>query len=413
MKTRIVAIISTLCITIGGAVAQNYVDDLYSDTPRDKSSQAKRSKPVKQTQQSTYVDAGYERNATTVRNNSLGIESATNQEALDNGELVVTIEDALNRRMAAYMSTEEYPAEFWQIQDMYIDLLRGKYDEDLYNVIALNDQVWVEPIEVTAFFDREDITEMAGNRVEKFKKENGLDRGLNPSLTSNSALNFDLTWYGPYRLNNWALYGYYRPWWNSCYTGGWGYPYWNRWDYPYYPYWGSSYYPGWYPHHHHYPWGGGGSISWRDPKSMRYGTGYASNRDRDYRNPSTTRPGTGARPGTVLRPSAGGSGSGGSGVVSTGRTQRESSGQKYNESSTYRRGTSGKMESISRPSQSTKVTKDITTTRPSSVDSYRTPSRSTDSGSSSGNLSGGSRGSSTSGGGAGAGGGSSAGSRRR
>lgn len=268
----VIAILSLIVPT----VAQNlYEDDLYG-SPQKKEKVVREKAP-----RTNNIDQG----------TSYGVYSDSGVEVANDdqdAEFVDGYDEALRRRINAYQSSREYPKEYWDLVEMRVKQLSAKYDQDLYNVIVINDQVWVEPIYVTAIFDDSDPTVGIDNYSKKTKKE--LDKSVNLTI------NVVNPWYSPLRIGSGygSIYWNNYPYWGSSFYSSWGYypPYWGggypSWGY-YPPYWGGGFYPSWgyYPPY----WGGGyypphwGQVHSSRPVyygNTRYGGASGGNRNGDY-----------------------------------------------------------------------------------------------------------------------------------
>lgn len=263
MKTQIYCITTVLALSIGTLYAQKgYVDDLYRK-PGQNEIVVKKEKPVK-----------------TVR-------STTNN--AEESELVESYDEALQRRIDAYLSSDKMPKEFWDVQQKYVELLAKKYDETFFNIIVINDRAWVEPRYITSMFDESDPV---GDLSKYAYKGTSTVVNVNVDVIDP----WRASWYSPWSWRN-LSWGWNSPYWGggyySPYWGG-GYypPYWGGGYYP--PYWGGGYYPpywggGYYPPH----WGGGHFPSYPvhnyDSRPRYYGGNYYS---------GGNRPSSGYRPGS-------------------------------------------------------------------------------------------------------------------
>lgn len=138
------------------------------------------------------------------------------------GDLITSYEVALNRRIAAMTaSTDNVPQSYWDYLEKYAEILATKYDSELYNIVIIGKDVWVEPKYLTAMFDgTTDLT----IKTKEVKPQKSTQTKVNVNI------NLGYDWY-PY---NWG----YSPYWGGGY---WGSPYWGN------PYWGGGYWgrPGW------------------------------------------------------------------------------------------------------------------------------------------------------------------------
>lgn len=253
MKTLFLALTLSATLSLSSSVyAQGYVDDLYG-------------KPVKKTvttKSKTTTSQPSQRSTTTsvssgTRASVVTPAYQTTQSSEPRSELVTTYEDALERRIAAMRSTQEYPESYWTLQDQWVQMLASKYDQNLYNVIVINDGVWVEPQYITALFDG---TDAAAGIVEFSASNSSVARNAvntvsaNRGTTVNINLNLDPWDYGwssswLWRSAYWGYRPYWSPYWGGGYWGNyWGGGFWgNHWGGGYYPpYWGGG-------HNHYYP----------------------------------------------------------------------------------------------------------------------------------------------------------------
>lgn len=166
-------------------------------------------------------------------------------------EYVDDVKTAYQRRADALSSNSTNSTSFWEAMDSYYEYLEAKYDRDLYNIIVINDKIWVEPKYISSIFDGSDPTQgldsyknrTAKNYIQKQKYNSGSTYG---NSGSNVNLNIVVSpfyggysyysgWYSPW--NSWCD-PWYRPY-GSYWSGGW----YNPW---YRPYWGGGWYNPWY-----------------------------------------------------------------------------------------------------------------------------------------------------------------------
>lgn len=231
MKTKIF-LLALLVLGISSVSAQKeYVDDLYgtSSQKKSKSSSVQSSAPAASTTQ--YI-------STTQTSTSSQSSASVSSDNSANSELVTSLEEALKRRMEAYQSTQEHPESFWNTLDDYRVILQNKYDKDLYNIIVINDRIWVEPQEITATIAGTDAAEGINNYADKVREAGASQKKSSSNVTVNITLSSP--WYPSY-YNSWG--GYYNPFWHDRY---WNY---NPW---YYSSWYNPWYNPWH-HHHYYP----------------------------------------------------------------------------------------------------------------------------------------------------------------
>lgn len=325
-------------------------------------------------------------------------------------ELVTSYEEAMARRVDAYNNDEPRPESYHKLMDEYREILLGKYNPDLYNIIEFNNMMWVEPKDITALFDGSDPAQGVKQYSQNYKKmdtrqSDGSDAETRSKVQISLVVGLD-PWFSPYYGPSlWGVSPYY-------YGGGWGWnlgfgwgtgfspyydPYWGygafwgpSWGYPgwNYPMWG--YRPGWGHHHHHgghYPGWGGGSHGGGSSRPVIHGSG--GRYDGSTNGSPSLRPGSAGGGSLAERPSYR-RGSGGTNVVNynTGRpstsrpgavnSTRPSSGSGSNRPSggvQVNRPTRDQWESSqsSRPSSSPSVSRP---SRPSSSPSVSRPSSS-------------------------------------
>lgn len=236
--------------TISSALAQDlYEDDLYGSP--------KKNTKVSTTSAISSTKSSYNRNT---------VSSSENL-----GEVVESYDEALKRRVEAYQSDKSYPQAYWDIQEKYVGQLSRKYDQNLYNIIVINDRVWVEPSYITSLFDDSDPTTGINNYVKGFKD------GFSASNNNNNVkiiVNVTNPWYSSWNNYGWNdyytpyYYPYYRPYYSPYWGGG------------YNPYWGGGYYPHYRPYHNPY-WGGGGYYRPYNGSSRSNGY-YTGSRNQNY-----------------------------------------------------------------------------------------------------------------------------------
>lgn len=297
---------STLSIAY---VSAQYVDDLYVPTKeKDKVQKSQQEYKSQQKQAAQQRRAEYQEQERRYWEQQSQYQDDQDQYA--NGrykEYVDDVKDAYQRRQDALTSSSTNSAAYWKSMEDYYNYLESKYDQELYNIIVLNDKIWVEPKYITSVFDGDDPNEhISGykNRLAKSFIQNQRYSSNNSGGYNSMNLSFNVG-ISPY------YNGFYNPWsWNSGW--GWGNSYWGGGFYPgwsspgFYPGWGGyyPYYPGWgYPGF--YPgWGGGywpPIVVVRDSRPTYHGNSVYGNRpigSRPYGNQgggSSVRPGS--RPG--------------------------------------------------------------------------------------------------------------------
>lgn len=289
---------------IAGAFAQGgYVDDLYRGSTR-KSRKAEAQAAAKAQKQTRTQTQQMPVNWTPAQTTPAAAVSVTAQPDAGRSELVTSYDEALQRRLDAYKNYKEMDDSYWQLMESYHKMLSNKYDPDLYNVITFGNEMWVEPVYISALFDGGDPA--AGVRNKEFRATSKQRTNVNVNLNLGFGANWwwddpwDYYWNTPWRNPwRWGYYGWggpYRPYWgwNSYWGWNWGWgPSWG-WG----PGWGSGWWPGgpgYYPPY----WGGG----WND---RYHGRPVIWGDDRPGWRPSPGyRPGGGGSPG---RPSYSGGG---------------------------------------------------------------------------------------------------------
>lgn len=231
MKRLLIIFLLTFA-TATASLAQ-YVDDLYAPPVRDRS---ERNNTSKSTKQSTPKAP----KSTSTSNSSSKTGSYTpTQSSTSNDIMVTTTDQAIERRVMAMRADPVTDPEYRKILDMYCSSLERKYDANLYSVIWINDQIWVEPKYITSLFNGTDEAAM------------GVQRVLGSAVAEQSSVNYTINVYQTPVHDNWS-FGF-----NVGMGYGWGYPYNNYWG----GYWGGSpYYGGW-----HNPWYNSWSNPWCNP----------------------------------------------------------------------------------------------------------------------------------------------------
>ncbi|WP_298062200.1 hypothetical protein [uncultured Rikenella sp.] len=249
MKKFLMILILSLWAVAGVFAQDGYVDDLYRGSTR-KSRKAE-SQAVKVQEQTRTQAQQMPVNWTPAQSSPTAVQPSSGQ-----SELVTNYDEALQRRIEAYKSYREMDDSYWQLMENYHRMLSNKYDPDLYNIITFGNEMWVEPVYISALFDGSDPA--AGIRDLKLV----LPQQNRSNVTVNLNLGFgpgwwwddpwDYYWYLPWRNPwGWGYYGWYGPYYGPYWGPSWGWrPYWS-WG----PSWGWG--PGYYPPY----WGGG----WHDP----------------------------------------------------------------------------------------------------------------------------------------------------
>lgn len=347
------------CWVVADAFAQNggYVDDLYrGSTRKSKEAEAKKTVQLQESLQNQQQSQRMPVNWTPSRQTTSSVEMSPDMRSSPEwDELVTSYDEALQRRLDAYKNYREMDDTYWDLMESYHNMLSRKYDPDLYNVITFGNEMWVEPVYISALFDGSDPA--AGVQAKSFTTSPAkvsINVNLTPSWWWNDP--WDYWWYSRWRYAwNWGYYGPY--WWGPSWTWGWpgywgpswawgpgwwGPGYWRPgyWGPGYYPpYWGGGHgphygrpviwgntRPGWGPAPGYRP--GGGTLGGRPSYSGGFrrnenGTGVAINNGGGVvnRRPgnSSIRPGGSANLYNPSRPTIAG---GSTGVVSRPSTER-------------------------------------------------------------------------------------------
>ena len=206
-------------LLVSGAVAEaygqrgGYVDDLYRGSTRQsreaekQEAAASRARRQEEKQQARQMPATWTPTQDAAAKRSVaesGVAGAARP------ELVTGYDEALQRRLEAYKSYREMDDTYWQLMEGYHKALVRKYDPDLYNVITFGNEMWVEPVYITALFDGSDPA--GGMRTKELMVPSEQQTRTNISLSLNL---------GPGWWND--------PWYDGWYGGPWG-PSW-RWRY--------------------------------------------------------------------------------------------------------------------------------------------------------------------------------------
>lgn len=306
-----------------------YVDDLYVTTS-DKKKEAQRQKELKQ-EQARQNELWYEqqqkreqqRQYQERQQQQYREPSNSNSSGVKYDEYVDDVHSAYQRRQDALTSSSTNSASYWESMDEYYNYLERKYDQDLYNIIVLNDKIWVEPKFITSIFDGTDASEqlngyknrMAKNFIQQKRNSSSNSGNYN---SSNVTVNINVSpyysgWNNPWSWNygsSWSwgggyyggyYGGYSNPWYSPYWGGGWGYPVIIDRHPTYYGnsrYGNSGRYRGNGSNHLEYNNGGGGSyrpgygVSGVKPSerpAVRPGTALPG-RDNGYSRPSYDRP---------------------------------------------------------------------------------------------------------------------------
>lgn len=263
---------------VANVAAAQYVDDLYGpirSTP-----------PKKSTRTAPSVASAQERSS-----------RATSGSEIEGKELITSYSEALQRRVLAMRNASyDQPESYWELLEQYQTMLERKYNQHLYNIVVVGDQMWVEPQSITAQFDGSDPAagviqyneELRNSKTKKQQQRASSDNGqvninlnVDPwtmnvwpsvSYTTSVAPNVNISigygggwgWGWPYSYNRWPYYGNYYGGYYGGYYGpsyGWGWPY-----------HGGGYYPPYRPYYHGGYYGGGYYDGYRgNPKGTYYG----------------------------------------------------------------------------------------------------------------------------------------------
>lgn len=254
MKKSLIVLILSLWAGSGVYAQQGgYVDDLYQgSTKKSKQREAAVRSTAEISSRSQKQSQQMPANWSPRRQTTTAAPAPVTSSAL-----VTSYDEALQRRLDAYKSYREMDDDYWKLMENFHKMLSNKYDPDLYNVITFGNEMWVEPVYITALFDGSDPA--AGVRGREFAAPQ--QNRSNVTVNVNLGYGFGPGWWWD---DPWDYYWYSRwrnPWrwgpywgWNSYWGwyGGWGPgyypPYWGpSWG------WGPSWWPGYYP-----PYGGGG-----------------------------------------------------------------------------------------------------------------------------------------------------------
>ncbi len=206
-------ILFALVLVASTANAQ-WVDDLYAGT----------SKRTQTAHSSTYQTVAASADITSGRVDNYGV-SAAELDRVSNEELITSYEDALARRLSAMRTSEVMDQAYWDIMQQYQMILEQRYDQNLYNIVVVGNEMWVEPIYITSLFTGDDATAGVAAYADNVVNElfgSGVNYTMDTSYDNSN---------GDTNIN---IYIDYDPW-------NWGYSYWGWGGY----YWGSSFYNPW------------------------------------------------------------------------------------------------------------------------------------------------------------------------
>lgn len=259
-------ILLTLAIAlVASAASAQYVDDLYGPAPAKKKKVEKVEQAV--TDHNSATNSSYNQYAEQYQ--------ATNG---TNEELITSYESALERRINALRSYSEQGESYWQLMEQYQAVLEKKYNQNLYNIVVVGSDMWVEPQSITALFDGTDPAAGVIKYNNEIRKQlnqeqksssnsyESRETASNVTIQINVVDPWDYWWGGPsYYGSSWRYWGgYYPSYWGGYYPGYWGGYYPGHWGgyYPsyYHGYWGSH----WHNYGHSYYYSG-------NPRGTYYG----------------------------------------------------------------------------------------------------------------------------------------------
>ena len=288
-RLLIFLLFSAGAVTAGYGQSRGYVDDLYRGSTR----------------QSRADEAEARKSAQRASRQQVPVNWTPAQETRpaavatpERGELVTHFDDALARRLEAYRNYREMDDSYWQLMENYHAMLSRKYDPDLYNIITFGNEMWVEPVYISALFDGSD----PAARV--YGKQLVLPAPPQTDVRIRLNFGFGRPWVDP-----WG-YGWYGSWWSPAWRWSpyWDFGYWRpawgwNWGLSWSWGWGPSWYPGWgpgwwgpgyYPSH----WGGGGFRPHTPARPVIWGSGPRP----AYRPGPEARPGAGSAAGRPTYP---------------------------------------------------------------------------------------------------------------
>ena len=247
MKTWLLA---ALLVLGASTAAAQYDDDLYA--PR-------KAAPAKQPKRSNVSAAP--------SNQTTAPYSASGSEA-ENKELITSYSEALQRRISAMRNASyEQPESYWRLLEQYQAMLERKYDQNLYNIVVVGDQMWVEPQAITAQFDGSDPAAGVIRYNEDIRQNKDKKQTQKQTVSSSGQVNINLN-VDPWSMSVWPSVSYTTAvapnvsisfgWgggWGWPYTGSWGYGYYR--PYPYYGYYSPWYNPWYDPWYRPWPYYGG------------------------------------------------------------------------------------------------------------------------------------------------------------
>lgn len=276
-----------------------YVDDLYrgstrkSRTAETQAASYDYNKARKQTQRSSQQ---LPVNWTPAQDARATAPVATSVVGTAAGELVTTYDDALQRRIEAYRNYKEMDDSYWQLMEDYHRMLSRKYDPDLYNIITFGNEMWAEPIYISALVDGSDPAVRVSNKQLYLPTT---EKRTDVKITVNLSPDY-WWWNNPWHYNGWYISwgspswrwsSYWRPSWGWNWTWGpsWSWGWGPAWHVGWGPGWGPAWGPGYRPPY----WGGGMHGPYQPGRPVIWGGGHRP----AYRPGSDYRPGSGSAAG--------------------------------------------------------------------------------------------------------------------
>ncbi|MFI3287339.1 MAG: hypothetical protein R3Y61_02575 [Rikenellaceae bacterium] len=198
-------------------------------------------------------------------------------------ELIEDFDEALQRRITAIRENEEMDENYWMLMEQYQSVLERKYDENLYNIVVVGKDMWVEPKYITAMFDGSDPIEgfnAYGESVLQNLAADDVQVETTENVEGGSGDVYNIYYVDSvYDVPNFGLYFNwgFSSWWGygrGGYRGGWYNPWYSPWSYSWYSPWYDPWYGGWY--------GGWYGPGW-------YGPGYNHGYRPGYSKPRNSR----------------------------------------------------------------------------------------------------------------------------
>ncbi|MEG2099704.1 MAG: hypothetical protein RRY42_07340, partial [Mucinivorans sp.] len=273
-------IITLAMVLVASTASAQYVDDLYGTPVRSPKRTKTTSTQSTQSVQNTNNNTNYSHSTA-----GQALQSASSTS--DAKELITSYDEALRRRLNAMRNASDQPESYWVLMEQYQAMLESKYNQHLYNIVVVGDEMWVEPQGITALFTDSDPAAgviQYNNEIRKngFSSTNNYGKEQTQvTIQVNVVDPWDVwrysSWYSPFYS---SYYNWSRPY-HSYWGGGWGgycHPYWGGgWGGYYPPYWGGGWGGGYYPPY----WGGGWNNGWNggwnnyyrssNPKGTYYG----------------------------------------------------------------------------------------------------------------------------------------------